>query len=74
MIKPNFEIFRKDKDTLGVIIKSQRLFSRMNKVYKRYSEDTRLKKGEEALFWVSESLLGDCARILGMKALPERID
>jgi hypothetical protein len=70
MVKPGFEIFFKGKDTWGVILKSPRRFKAMNDLLSRFYEGERLGKGEEALFWVSESDIQAVKRILGLKAWP----
>ena len=74
MIKPRFEIFRKNGSTLGVVAKHPGVFNRLQIKYNRYPEDSRYKRGEEVLFWVPEGDRRILMKILRIKALPEIIE
>ncbi len=68
MIKKNFEIFKKNSQTLGVIAKEPRLAKRLNKRFQNYQEPFKPIKGEEALFWVAladKDALRTCLRLRG---------
>jgi hypothetical protein len=73
MIKPTFELFYKGSDVYGLILKSPRKFQRLNGLLKRYPDDTRMKEGEEALFWVPEARVEEVRRILGLVTWPSSL-
>ena len=64
MVKQNFEVFRKDRNTFGVIVKTGKVYRNLQMKYKRYPEDFKWKDGTEALFWIPVRDSVDLSRLL----------
>jgi hypothetical protein len=68
MVKPGFEIFHKGPGCWGLILKSPNKFKRLNSILYRYPPDSRMEKGEEALFWVPLGMTETVAKILAPRS------